>query len=683
MRKMIWMAAAVVVLVSPVVGVSDDLYYQPESVTFDAARNRYFVANVGDGSIVQVDEDGTQSYFYQSNPADEIWFAGSCIVRDTLYVSGNTSDLSQRILHGFDLITGQLVIELTIPAYAGRNIDGITSDGTTYLYVVDTGGRIFKVNISDLSYSVFASSGLVAGLQTCVYDGDHGRLLAVEFYSNAPIKGVDLADGTVSILASTTIGNFDGITIDDEGYIYVSATSGGYIYRYEPTFADAPLLFYDVDGWPAGIHYNQRDHILAIPCFYQDTVVFIPDIYKIDSDEDGLLDAYDNCPQDYNPGQEDGDTDGVGNACDNCPAAPNPGQEDVNGNGVGDLCETNRTWYVHPGGSGDVVTVQEAIELSTHGDTLLIADGTYAGAGNRGVDFGGRRNLLLRSEHGPRTTIIDCQGSPGEPQRAMTLTEDNADFVIDGFTFINGYGEYFSGGYSGGAILLNNCSPLIENCIFTDNAATYGGAVYIYRNSARLVNCTFAGNSASYGAAVFGYVQATAELENCVVAFNQNGQPVYALLSSSAVLTCCDVYGNTAGDYVGALAGQNGSDGNFSADPLLCNPDIGDVGLIDDTSPCLPANNSCAVLIGALGVGCLCNCGVAGDMDCTGTATPVDVAYLVKFVYMAQDALCDPPNCPYPVGDLDCNNQVTPLDLAYLVKAVYKAQDAMCRGCTQ
>jgi hypothetical protein len=682
MRKVRWIGVFFLVYIAPASAMAGGLYSMPESVVFDAARNRYLVANVGGGTIVQVDEDGTQSYFYQSDPEDDLWFGGSCIVRDTLYVSGNTSDLSQRILHGFDLVTGQLVVELTLPAYAGRSIDGITSDGTTYLYVVDTGGKIFKVKISDLSYSVFASTGLANGLQACVYDGDHERLVAVEFYSNSPIKGIDLASGAVSILAATTFGNFDGITIDGQDNIYVATTNGGYIYRYEPTFTETPVMFYDVDGWPAGIHYNQRDQMLAVPCFYQDTVVFVPDIYQRDFDEDGLVDIDDNCPYHYNPGQEDLDLDSVGDPCDNCANGYNPDQGDINGNGIGDYCEVPESWDVHLDGSGDVTDLQSAIDSSTHGDTIIVADGRYSGERNRNLNFGGRQGILLYAENGPQNTIVDSEGSTTTPRRAFTFNHDeDSTFVIDGFTITGGYGEVFSGGSSGGGILVENCSPTIKNCVFVGNAAVYGGGIYAYRKPVWLINCTFADNSASYGAAIFGYVQAAVEAENCLIAFNQGGQPVTCLLSSSATLTCCDVYGNAGGDWVGAIAGQNGTNGNFSADPLMCNAGIGDVGLADETSPCLPGNNNCGELIGALGMGCGCNCGFAGDMDCSGGTTPVDVAFLVKFVYLSLNALCPAPNCPYTIGDLDCNGQVTPLDLAYLVNAVYKSQNAICDGC--
>ena len=73
-----------------------------------------------------------------------------------------------------------------------------------------------------------------------------------------------------------------------------------------------------------------------------------------DTDGDEYSDALDNCPGVSNPGQEDTDGDGVGNACndaddidgdeysdtlDNCPGISNPDQTDTNGNGVGDACE--------------------------------------------------------------------------------------------------------------------------------------------------------------------------------------------------------------------------------------------------------------------------------------------------------------------------------------------------------
>jgi hypothetical protein len=57
-----------------------------------------------------------------------------------------------------------------------------------------------------------------------------------------------------------------------------------------------------------------------------------------DFDGDGFGDNSDNCPNIFNPGQEDNDGDGVGDVCDNC-ADANPGQEDGDVDGIGDACD--------------------------------------------------------------------------------------------------------------------------------------------------------------------------------------------------------------------------------------------------------------------------------------------------------------------------------------------------------
>lgn len=73
-----------------------------------------------------------------------------------------------------------------------------------------------------------------------------------------------------------------------------------------------------------------------------------------DTDEDGIPDQDDNCPNTANPSQTDTDGDGIGDSCeadsdsdgwiddvDNCPNVPNPDQTDSNANGIGDACEIN------------------------------------------------------------------------------------------------------------------------------------------------------------------------------------------------------------------------------------------------------------------------------------------------------------------------------------------------------
>ncbi|MCB9466578.1 MAG: hypothetical protein H6682_22975 [Candidatus Eisenbacteria bacterium] len=52
-------------------------------------------------------------------------------------------------------------------------------------------------------------------------------------------------------------------------------------------------------------------------------------------------------------------------------------------------------------------------------------------------------------------------------------------------------------------------------------------------------------------------------------------------------MKCCDVYGNEGGDWTDCIAGQEGTGGNISADPLFCDREAGNVDL-DWDSPCLP-----------------------------------------------------------------------------------------------
>ncbi len=66
-----------------------------------------------------------------------------------------------------------------------------------------------------------------------------------------------------------------------------------------------------------------------------------------DNDGDGIDDLLDNCPTTPNPDQVDTDLDGWGDACDNCPEHANSDQADLDGDGVGDACDHTRRVYVH------------------------------------------------------------------------------------------------------------------------------------------------------------------------------------------------------------------------------------------------------------------------------------------------------------------------------------------------
>ena len=260
---------------------AQNLFNGPESVAFDSLYDRYLVSNYHDGSIVQADTNGNQSYFVTG--LDHC--LGNTIIGNTLYVSTIDSMFLYSSVIGIDLATAQVVSNFYIPCL--EHLDGQTADSSGFLYAADTWGRIVKINPVTGGYSIFATDVLTPGLQDIIFDPQNNRLLAVSYYQNAPVQGIDLGDSSVYTVVNTSFGNLDGITRDQFGNTYVATHSNnGTVYRYDPEFALGPELISSGHQGPAGIEYNQRDNILAVPNFYGNTVDFIPiEVTSADNNE--------------------------------------------------------------------------------------------------------------------------------------------------------------------------------------------------------------------------------------------------------------------------------------------------------------------------------------------------------------------------------------------------------------
>ena len=66
---------------------------------------------------------------------------------------------------------------------------------------------------------------------------------------------------------------------------------------------------------------------------------------------------------------------------------------------------TATTFHVDATGYGDFRKIQEAIDVSSDGDLILVGPGIYAGELNRDLDFDGRE-ITVRSITGPEDTIL-------------------------------------------------------------------------------------------------------------------------------------------------------------------------------------------------------------------------------------------------------------------------------------
>ncbi|MFH1312599.1 MAG: right-handed parallel beta-helix repeat-containing protein [Candidatus Eisenbacteria bacterium] len=196
---------------------------------------------------------------------------------------------------------------------------------------------------------------------------------------------------------------------------------------------------------------------------------------------------------------------------------------------------TARTWDITPDGTGDAPTIQAGIDSAATGDTIVLASGTYTGAGNRDVDFLGKAVTVRSESRVPADCIVDCEG---EGRGFIFDTAEGQMSQLEGITIKNGHdldqgGAVYIGSYSaptirnckfisnssglsgeygiGGAIYVYyDASPTISNCEFISNSSGYsGGAIHsdAWYWDGRITGCTFIGNTSPGGGAIYCYGQ--------------------------------------------------------------------------------------------------------------------------------------------------------------------------------
>jgi len=241
-------------------------------------------------------------------------------------------------------------------------------------------------------------------------------------------------------------------------------------------------------------------------------------------------------------------------------------------------------------GPVDFDNIQAAINAAVNGDTILVADGTYTGPGNRDIDFFGKA-ITVKSGNGPENCIIDCQGTETEPHRGFNFSyNQDANAVIDGFTITNACAEggagidcrnnqnstltisncsirsnsTFGRGANGGGISVMDGIYYIYNCTISGNSAHRGGGIHTRDNNSDISNCVISGNSAYDGGGIYFYNSNT-NLKSCTINNNSSSRGGGLLCNrSSPYISNCVISGNLS-DY--------DSDGmyNYLSDPILTN----------------------------------------------------------------------------------------------------------------
>jgi hypothetical protein len=206
--------------------------------------------------------------------------------------------------------------------------------------------------------------------------------------------------------------------------------------------------------------------------------------------------------------------------------------------------------------SSAATVIQDAIDIATPGDTVLVTNGVYSTGG--GIVSGSmfnrvmvNKSLTVQSANGPAVTVIEGYQLPGVTNgdgaiRCVYLT-NNATLI--GFTLTGGAtrgGNATSNERRGGGVFCRS-SSVVSNCVIVGNAADLAGGG---ASGGKLFDCILTGNSSTNGGGV-----TSATLSNCFLSGNtaRSGGGAY-----NCTLTSCTLSNNSAqaggGSWYGTLA---------------------------------------------------------------------------------------------------------------------------------
>ena len=222
----------------------------------------------------------------------------------------------------------------------------------------------------------------------------------------------------------------------------------------------------------------------------------------------------------------------------------------------------------------DYETIQQGIDASTDGDTVLVQPGTYV----ENINFYDH-HLILASMFllsGDTTHIADTIIDGDSSGTVISSTGETEIRSIIGFTIRNGAAGY------GGAFRFDFSNPTVKNNIITNNyASVYGAGIYssgsnfnpfivenkfienygrdgsgIYCHGSipTIIDNYFVGNRASGGAGAISCAQSNAIIERNVIANNsaRHGGGIECSYSNPSINHNI-IMGNTADNYGGAF----------------------------------------------------------------------------------------------------------------------------------
>lgn len=267
---------------------------------------------------------------------------------------------------------------------------------------------------------------------------------------------------------------------------------------------------------------------------------------------------------------------------------------------------------------GRIMFFQGETELTVEGFTFkrgeAPATGNFVGAGFAAhLSSPVVRDCIFRNNNAQSQGGAYWYGGQGSPLIENCVFENNTAALGGAVFLINSslegtiVGSTFKDNSSlgrGGGLFTYNFRLGVMDCLFDGNSGSIGGAVILESSHPTSFDrCTFVRNEASDASGIKILGTTSVSISNVIIALGAGGGVGLSVDSSPITFGCTDIWGNPAGDWVGNIAGQLGTNGNISADPLFCSGGF----LLQGNSPCSPGNHpdgdACGV-IGVFPVGC-------------------------------------------------------------------------------